>query len=192
MLGKTDIIDITYSQRLHGLDRLRGLAIVLMVIDHLLVILDRDNLLRFTLTRAALPLFCLVAGTLFRRPGKRLIWVTAAGLFAGCIGLPLGIGQPDILLLLAFGFLLLPYMANLFGLVVALIQPSAWPLQTSGYEPGLVLSLLILGRLYVDPIRLNDVGEWFLPSWVGTIGRWPLTWYLGHLACLYILANLWV
>lgn len=90
------------AARLVGLDRLRGLAVLLMVADHVLVAVDPSSLARFTITRLSLPLFCLVAGSLAVRARRRRLLPVAV---AGVVVLPLewaaGLGVPGPLLLVA-------------------------------------------------------------------------------------------
>lgn len=178
--------------RLVGLDRIRGLAVVLMVVDHALVAFPVAGsvLVRSTATRAALPLFCLVAGALARRlTPERTAKLAAAGLVAGYVGGPFGIGQPDVVLLLLAALAGVHvcrnnYAAQLVLLVVAVIQPVTWPAPWTGYQPGVVIALVAIGT-YGD--TLDDAGR-RLPPLLARVGRYPLSIYLGH---LIVLRALW-
>lgn len=171
--------------RLDGIDRLRGLAILLMVLDHVLVFSGSENhVLRHTITRAALPLFCLVAGVLCSKVNRGrlldLVWI-------GCWSSVLNIvaGQPDVTLLFALGFALYSYWSSPVFLAICILQPVTWPLPWSGYQPGTVLALLAVGRGLVAVGYLNRLGA-MLPQFFRLFGQWPLAIYGGHLTILAI------
>jgi len=156
-----------------------------MIFDHLCTVFDPHSFIgRYTFTRAALPLFCLVAGSLYHRPGFRLVLVALCGCAVTALQLR-GFGRPDILLLLALGLLALPATSPAL-MAVALMQPVTWRLGWSGYQPGTVLALLMAGRMFGRE-RISAAGEW-LPGAFGFIGRWPLVIYCGHLAAFRLLS----
>lgn len=177
--------------RYSGLDRLRGLAIVLMILDHVLLVSGDGLPIRLTVTRASLPLFALTAGALWR-PGARrrhaLILVAAA--VSMVLGVGLGIGQPDVLLVLLVAsigmhaYLRFPVATA----AVAALQATTWPVFTftGGYEVGVVLVLMIMGRVF-GAARLDGYGRKLSPIF-DRIGRYPLTFYVGHLALLAVSA----
>lgn len=178
----------TTTKRLASIDVLRGMAIALMVVDHYLVVFGNpQSVIRLTATRAALPIFCVIAGSLLKdKPNvQRLALIGIAGCMASFIGTPIGIGQPDILLLLAIGIGLTPYVANIPFLCIAIIQPVTWPIAWTGYQPGTIMALLIVGRLLVDKRQIAT--NWgALEKPLAFIGRYPLTLYIGHLTVLLI------
>lgn len=178
--------------RHQGLDTLRGLAVVLMILDHGLVVAAPGHWLRSTLTRLSLPLFLLVAGALFR-PGwrTRYLDVLSAGVAATFIGAPLGIGQPDILLLILGGCLILNVAGRLrvhdlvvvtFGLLAA---RQGWLEVGTGYGVFEVAGWLALGRLGAFELRAFDLHDRALAA----VGRRPLAWYVGHLVALWFLVT---
>lgn len=184
-------------RRLAGLDRLRGLALVLMVVDHALLAAGGLVAVRVTVTRASLPLFCLVAGALLtaaRPRWARLGKIAAAGLVATAFGAPFGIGQPDVLFVLALALVAAPLLIRigspgvLYGaLAVAILQPVSWPGWLlvpgwTGYQPGTVLALVIVGHLWGAP-QLAHYGD-RLPGWLALPGRHPLSLYVWHVFVL--------
>lgn len=179
--------------RLDGVDRLRGLAVLLMVADHVALVAGAGGAWRLTVTRAALPLFCVVAGSLARpgRPGRRLGVVAAAGLAATVLGAPLGIGQPDVLFLLAGVLVLVRWVGPRPGgpawaavACLGVIQATTWPMAWTGYEVGTVLALVLVGQV-VARRDLDQLGC-RLPAVLAPVGRAPLWWYVGHLWVLLV------
>lgn len=184
-------VETARSVRVAGLDRLRGLAVVLMVLDHVLLIVVGGGLalvLRLSVTRLSLPLFCVVAGALVvdRPRWRRLGAVVLAGYVAMVIGYPLGIGQPDVLVVLAVALAVAPLVVRvgwaLPGLCWCLLQATTWPFPWRGYQPGVVLGLVLVGHL-AGRERLGRIGD-RLPEVFERVGRRPLAWYLGHLLVL--------
>lgn len=188
------------AQRSTALDRLRGLAITLMILDHVLVIFAPVSPVRTTVTRLAMPLFMVVSGLLMRLGGqyRRLRYLEA---FAVVIVVtPLlgwlwpAFGVPEIVgvwLLVAITFRPVVQRWPLTGAVVGYIWYTYWPLAWHGYQPGVVLMFLCIGSLCV-----RDVGEigrlgGYLPSQLERLGRRPLLIYGGHLLVLAPLAWWW-
>jgi hypothetical protein len=191
--------------RLQSLDRARGLAIVLMVIDHLAVCLlalgangtahDALWAIRLTVTRLSLPLFMICTGVLLVRglPGRRYWLVVLAALGANylLIVAPNGVGRPEILAVwvavMALADLIHRY--PVFFACVGVIQTFTWEIggPWHGYQPGAVCALVAIGYL-AGPWCMDWANK--LPAFLGSIGRRPLTWYLGHLLALSTLALL--
>lgn len=175
-------------QRIKLLDVLRGLAILLMIVDHALVVFDAPEILRY-LTRPALPMFMMTMGYLIR-PGWRIrhLELLVAALVSWPMAVQLGIADVPILVVLA---LVLPLVVWGQGYPVVLaatgvMMMSVWPIDWVGYHPGTLVALIALG------IILRDRQPEFDVSWgvVEAIGRYPLTFYVGHLGALWALA--WV
>lgn len=187
--------------RLEGIDRLRGAAIVLMVVDHSLMMYGDEvlsPLVRISVTRTALPLFIFVAGTLITAEPRWWRWcqVFICGLVASSLGDQLGWSQPNILLLLA-GCLVVVSAAERFSdgwwwtvLALSLMQPIFWRIAWGAYQPGELLCMMMLGRL----IHPADLAAWGTGSrcfaWLAAVGRWPLTIYVGHIALFVVLDRL--
>lgn len=173
--------------RIAGLDAIRGGAIALMMLDHVAAVAGAPWWVRDIVTRFALPLFMFVAGYLWR-PGWR--WRHAEVFAAAAITLPLvwylGLAEIHILAVFVLILPLLPISAKWPWLAIGLglIQAKDWPLGYHGYEPGLVWALVAIGQLTRDrELPEFGVAESNLRPFT-TIGRWPLTWYAGHLAVL--------
>ncbi|MCA1726985.1 MAG: heparan-alpha-glucosaminide N-acetyltransferase domain-containing protein [Actinobacteria bacterium] len=185
--------------RVRSLDAARGLAVVLMIVDHVAAVMGSNAgplwWVRHTVTRPALPLFMVVAGILIARrrsswSWRRLVAIAGAGVVATWLLLVSGIQfGPDVLLVLvatcpAWGVLSRrPLELLVLGLLQALYLPIGW----GGYEPGLVLAYLGVG------ILAGGCGErlsWIRGRAFELVGRYPLTWYLGHLVVLGLVVKL--
>ena len=175
------------NRRLHTLDVARGLAVLLMVLDHIWLAraFPCAWLIRKVITRAALPIFMMVSGYLWAVRGwswRRGTLLVLAAMLSVRLAAGAGLPMPDILTI----FAVVQAMAALavrwpIPLAAAgLLQSSEWRIGWPNYEPGVVLCFCCLGVL------LAKMGE--LPTlrcrWLEWIGRHPLTWYLGHLAAL--------
>jgi hypothetical protein len=171
------------------LDRLRGLAILLMIGDHLARVWAFEGY-RLTLGRLAMPLFFVVAGHL---AGSRL---SVRHLYALCLGLALPllvpwVDSPNVLVWFSIGAVILyvfdqrgwPTWVLIFPALIFAANGWVFGLWPHSYEPFSLLALMAVGR--------GLGGEAFvagrtLPAWVGALGRRPLTWYVGHLLALQL------
>lgn len=173
------------GERDSRLDALRGVAVLLMVADHLILVLEAEPLLRWGPTRVAMPIFMLLAGQLVRRFSLRLAWVALIGL-----ALPWFIPwteRPSILLLYAVGasvVLVLRRVSWVGGLVVlaACLSALANGLDGPGYAALAVVGLVVLGSM-MPRSWFSDLGG-HCPGWCAPFGRFPLSVYVGHLALL--------
>lgn len=173
-------------QRRDWLDRLRGLAIVLMVLDHALVAVAPASVLRLTATRLSAPLFMLCLAVLWK-PGlnRRRLGFMLAAVFVEYSTFPIiGIPTPGIMV----------------GIVLVTLAAERWPLARHGwactvaglvawvywgFSPGVVLMWWGVGRLAAWQ-EVRPYGE-RLPAWLARLGRHPLGWYVGHLSVLAVL-----
>ena len=200
------------------LDQLRGLAVVLMIIDHVLavgtaavlarglpvsiVVIDDARFFRLTITRLALPLFMVVSGYLLAdrdRPSRRRQGqLLAAAVVAQILFAPLpGLSDVDVLVVvfvvqLAWPVLRAsPVVFAALGMVAA-VNVATLPFGWTGYSPALVAALMCLGALAA---RTKDRGaerarRMPLPKWLAAVGRRPLTAYVGHLAVIWVFVQL--
>lgn len=182
--GLTAVLD--RRARLAGLDRLRGLAVLLMVLDHVLVVADVGTPVRLTVTRASMPLFFLIAGSLVRRARwGRLGLVAVLGAVLPVV-VP-WVDAPNVLLYYAVGAVLLAVVRGRRGRWVALavaasLAANGYLAFPGAYSPGGLWVLMLAGALAGAP-ALDRVGA-RLPAWVARAGRYPLTVYVVHLLAL--------
>ena len=196
---------MTPAHRLAALDRLRGIAILLMVLDHALVAAhtlgyDPEWVLmtRLTLTRAAMPLFMLISGALWVRQRPRRRRVVAAFIAGLVVETLLAVlwpefGLPEIMLLWAGAAALAGVIVRwpIPSLILAYTQWAYWPVAWDGYQPGAVVLFLAVGVLWGRGSGLKDSSLVnLMPGFLGAIGRYPLTWYLAHLAFLTALVSI--
>lgn len=176
------------ANRIAGLDALRGAAIALMMLDHVVAVAGGGPWwVRGVITRFALPMFMFVAGYLWR-PGwrRRHLEIMVAALATLPLVWYLGIADVHILAVYALILPLLPISARWPWLAIALgvIQAKDWPLDYLGYEPGLVWALVAVGQLAQrrELAEIDYAYDALRPFTL--IGQWPLAWYTGHLAVL--------
>lgn len=167
--------------RLVGLDAARGLAVLLMIGDHL-ALWAGVPAYRFTLGRLAMPLFFVLAGYLSRRLRWRHLWVALIG-----VGLPLvvpWIDSPNVLLLWAVGSLII-WLWRQQGLPLWVLLAAALTVEANGwghmpraYEPAAMLGLMVCGAMMPA-----SAWGWAsrLPRQLAVLGRYPVSVYVGHL-----------
>lgn len=180
VVAEIPIVDTRSRER--GIDALRGLAILLMILDHSLIVLSfGSSPIRHTITRLAMPIFFIVSGHLVRK-------FTSRTLIIGLIGLCLPvivpwIDSPNVLTWYALGTLLLTKMSRkYYWLIIALALTLSSNFFNhdygSSYWPYGLWALMATGALIprelFTPFRR-------LPKFLDTIGRRPLLIYVGHL-----------
>lgn len=173
-----------------GLDRLRGAAMLLMLTDHLLY-LAGDTWGRATVGRLALPIFFIVAGHLAGRVNApRLIWAAALGLSLPVV-VP-WIDDPNVLLWYALFAPAVVFARRLpagpfvlLGLSLTLLANGYFDGFPASYPPAALLGLMALGAL-VPRELLTRAGD-KLPAWFSFVGRYPLSFYAGHLLALELI-----
>lgn len=184
-------------RRWQALDQLRGFAITLMVMDHALVLIDPDSPARYSITRAALPLFCIAsAQARSSRPPRwsriaALVCVGAAISAASALWWPELLVRPDVLIVFAAAIAIRYALRGLHPVVVAIIgwtQAAFLPIGWDGYELGTLVMWLAIGALVSAP-TIDELAS-KLPKWLAVLGRYPLTVYAGHLGCLFVLEAL--
>jgi hypothetical protein len=191
----------TAGRRDAGLDALRGAAIILMIVDHVLVLAMATRgytewmaLVRMSLTRFSMPLFMIVSGLLLARKGlpstRRLVQVAMAAIALNLafLSIDVGFAAPEILavwlLVLLFYRLIVRYPIE--AAVLGILQTMNWPVSWAGYQPGTIMAFLALGVVlsrFPESAVLRS-GD-YLPGFCSAIGRRPLSWYTIHLGLLW-------
>lgn len=179
-----------------ALDRIRGLAIILMLVDHGLAVAGSPWWSRVGPTRASLPLFMLVSGWLLcgrSRPSDvRCVQLAIATVAAAPASALAGLGAPDILLVYSMAlvgwhfFRAHAVAATTVGLVTFATFPVTW----YGYHPGYVLGLLGVGALLRQSSgshAFRDFGD-RLPACFARVGQYPLTWFVGSTYAFVLIA----
>lgn len=199
------------SERLGIIDAVRGWALLLMILDHVLVLVELEVAagpwpvtIRTTVTRLALPLFLGCTGYLLahrRRPPSTARIVQAAGLgtIFSVAGAATGfMAAPDVLVVWAlvvsccwFFALRAPVIALAVGFLCAHYQPIGGLLDHwNGYEPGEVLGWLALGVLAYRSTPARWLHRIPTPGSLLWAAHRPLTVYAGHLTVLYLIWGL--
>lgn len=186
-----------------SVDRLRGVAIVAMVVDHVCLALlvvgvaGPWQLVRLTAGRMAFPLFMLVSGWLaashppvWARVRQVLVVGVVCSLVPPLLGLPTG--PPDIVLLIGLVLVVWPVLVRwpLLFVAVGVIQPFTWPVSWFGYQPGPVVALMLVGWLWAEsgrPLVSSQLG--WVPGWVEWCGRRPLGLYVAHVFVLSVVVG---
>jgi len=186
-----------------GIDRIRGLAIILMMVDHVLVAcstlgVTNDGLMltRLSLTRLALPLFLLVSGALWveQLPRPRRLGSVIAAAVALNVGMAVywpEFSTPEVLVVWSLAAVAAPIIVRhpLAMITLGYIQWQHWQVAWDGYQPGIVVLFLAVGALASRAGLTPGMGAYgrLLPAPLGALGRKPLTWYVGHLTALTVL-----
>ncbi|MEM1071058.1 MAG: TraX family protein [Planctomycetota bacterium] len=181
--------------RNHTLDSLRGLAIALMIVDHVVGIVIglsiQDSIIRFC-TRLAMPLFCVLMGY-FLREDRRFEWHRPAQILAAAFAVNMLFfpyyGTIEIL-----GTLLLAYLAFVaagrhfpwFVLVIAFYRFD--PLRSFfDYPPTMVIAFVAQGAMLrrhgLVPALVS--GMWLSSGAVWIHALEPN--FVNHRLCLFIL-----
>lgn len=170
------------------LDALRGLAILLMILDHTALHAGLD-VLRWTGGRFAMPLFMLIAGSLVRRLSWRMGGVLVLGVM-----LPVAfdwLTAPGILVAYVIGAVAILIVQTVAAgssreLLVgyAVVGTVAVALAANGVQSWLTgaVALMVIGAA-VGAARIEVLGG-SVPRWLAGIGRYPLRWYVCHIIAL--------
>jgi uncharacterized membrane protein len=185
------------KQRIVTLDVWRGVAIALMILDHVCAALEVRHpenpylfATRLIITRPAMPLFMLVSGYLMVTSlpsARRIFQVAAAAVLVNVLWftLPMGTNVPDILVLWLM-FAITAKWWTRFPVVFAaigLLQTINWEIPWDAYQPGYVLTFLCLGVLaQKSATPIPSLAELDKPF--AAIGRHPLGLYVAHIVLI--------
>lgn len=173
------------------IDVIRGLAILLMVLDHVAAVYGFDPWVR-DLTRPALPMFMVLAGFLGSGLVTSRYWdVVTVAVMTLPLLVYLQLVLVPILVVFALVYPLLRYSPGWLVIFASagLLWAHNWPLQWGGYEPGYVLAFLAFGRLgALAGVQIPRL-TWSLPG-LALIGRYPLTVYALHVFVIFAAVTL--
>lgn len=179
------------ADRVTWIDGARGLSIVLMIVSHVgMVTGTTPYWFHLYVMRPVAPVFVLLLGMLWR-PGLRRRHVQFAGgiVAAQLLAAVLGFPAPDILLVMGLALLVLPAAIRVPHLALALCftQVAFWPVPGwNGYPLGFVLGLALIGALVPADGFVRHYGRLGAALHLDVVGRYPLTFYLGHLLVLVV------
>lgn len=168
------------------LDRLRGLAIACMIVDHVSRALGVEPP-RLTIGRLAVPVFFVLSGHLARRVTWRHAVIGAVGLLLPAF-VP-WIDNPNVLFLYVLGAVGLVVARRvgvwgpaLLGVAMVTVLANGWGSYGTGYPLPALAALMVAGH-YMPRTWLVGAGE-RLPAFLAVAGRRPVSWYVGHLLVL--------
>ena len=194
----------TTKAREQILDAMRGLAIVIMIIDHVLSLLESvgiQNILvensRLTITRFSMPLFMIASGIVWVRYGLKVkrwsqVFFLALILNAMMRLLWPDFNFPEILLvwsvLAIFWRVIVRY--PIITMIVGYTQTTFWQIPWQGFQPGELLIFLSVGAL-IGKVPLENLWRERRPTKLleplALVGRYPLAIYGGHLFLLAVI-----
>lgn len=186
---------------------MRGLAIVVMIIDHILSALEStgvSNLIiensRLTITRFSMPLFMIASGIVWGLYGLRLKrWAQVLALAIALNGMTRllwpDFNFPEILMvwaLLAIAWRVIMRFP-IITMIVGYTQTTYWMLPWQGFQPGELAIFLgagvLISKAPLDWLwRERRTAKLLEP--LAFVGRYPLTIYGVHLSMLAIIVAL--
>lgn len=187
----------TFSRSV-ALDALRGAAVLLMLLDHVLIWQAWSGPLRLTVTRAAMPLFFVVGGHLAHRLSWRTAWIAVLGM--ALPGVAWWIDSPNVLLWFALMSVVIVGCKRevVFGRVVLAVCVAVPLVQLANfiavsptgqsYDPPALMGLMALGALLPrSAFAFADRA----PRWLACCGCYPLTVYVSHVLAVTVAVDLW-
>lgn len=189
------------KSRIRLLDAMRGLAIVLMIIDHALSALESTGVSnslveysRLTVTRFSMPLFMIASGAVWGRYGLRFTRWAQVGIWAVLINAMTRLLWPDFnfpeILLIWSALAICWRLVVRFPIIIMILgytQTTYWQISWQGFQPGELAIFLgvgvLLARAPLDALwRERRTSKLVAP--LSFIGRYPLMIYGGHIALL--------
>ena len=200
----SNVVSDSLKVRIALLDGMRGLAIIIMIVDHILSALEsigiESNFVeysRLTATRFSMPLFMIASGIVWGAYGLRLkrwgqVLLLAVALNAMTRLLWPDFNFPEILMvwaLLAIAWRLIVRFP-IITMIVGYTQTTYWMLPWQGFQPGELAIFLgagvLISKAPLDWLwRERRTAKLIEP--LAFVGRYPLTIYGGHLTLLAII-----
>lgn len=178
--------------RLGGLDRVRGAAVVAMLVDHS-AFLAGVPWLRLTVGRAAMPAFAVCVGAVAVRPLSRRRawqWAGAAVLYPLVHVVAFGTWRGADLLAVLLVARVLVVRARAVAVALAGSGVVAWAngwVVFGAYDPLAVVCLVLVGRAAAQ--QVEAAGVRCFPGWFERLGRRSLGLYVGHVAAMALWAS---
>jgi len=208
--GKFILIDVSAPQiaksRLLILDAMRGLAIVIMIIDHVLAALESigvgSNVVeysRLSVTRFSMPLFMIASGIAWTRYGLRFTRWAQVVLWAVVINsltrlLWPDFNFPEILAIWAALAIAWKFIRRfpIITMIIGYTQTTYWQIPWQGFQPGELAIFLgvgvLLSKVSLDFLwRERRTSRLIKP--LAVVGRYPLTIYGGHLIAITLIVG---
>lgn len=190
------------ERRAEGLDRWRGLAVLLMVLDHAAAFIPGPVALGWRLSggRVALPIFCILLGLFLNARSNtplRGFYLVAGGLLLSSASAYTHSPLPRLDILVNLGACILArrwiIRYPIVVLVVGMVEGYTFGPVYSGYSFGHVAALVAVGTILSQPSEsrtlrgLNASGMAY-PSFVGYLGRHALTAYYFQQSGFFLLS----
>ena len=197
------------ENRNSNIDLIRGFAIILMILDHVLVAItsimggnDYIYLIRTTLTRFSMPLFMIISGAVLILYGLKIrrwssVLVTAVVLNIILFFLWNDFNSPEILLV--WSLVVVSYKLfiryPITSLILGFIQAQYFQITLydyNGYQPGELIFFIVIGIFasnYISSLSFPILSKIYLYNITIAIGRKPLLIYFSHLVFLSIIVN---
>lgn len=182
------------GERVGWVDGARGLSIAAMIVSHVgLATGSTPAWFHLVVMRPVAPVFLILLGLLWR-PGfrRRHVQLLGGAVVSQLLALYLGFALPNILVVMALVLLVMPLAVRwpqiTLGLAVTSIvfwTPAFW----SGYPLGFALACAMAGHLLRPDGFVRAYGSFGSRLGLEVVGRWPLTFYLGHLLVLAAATN---
>lgn len=180
--------------RVGWIDGARGLSIAAMIVSHASLTFDLlPAWFHVVVMRPVAPMFLLLLGMLWR-PGFRRRHVQFAGALVASqlFALTLGFAVPNIFVVMGICLLLMRLAVRwpVATVVLCVNQLVFWPLPDwwSGYPLGFALLLVLLGHLIPADGFMRAYGNLGQRLGLTVVGRYPMTFYLGHLLVLVLVS----
>lgn len=177
------------TSRIVSVDAWRFVALALMLLDHVCLWVGGLDLVRLSLGRLAMPIFFVLGGMLVRRLSWRLVGIGVLG-----VVLPVfvpWVDSPNVLLWYALGAVLLVVarwgeLHPLWLVLPALVMhANGFDVDAgTGYQPHALWALMAVGAA-AGPGVLPGLR---VPGWCLWLARRPLSFYVGHLLVLQVVA----
>lgn len=197
-----------FTNRNKIIDFYRGIAILLMILDHSLLTWQSRygdsyliEIIRSSLTRFSMPIFMILSGYLLSKNKlsiKRWSEVFIIAIFINSLTFIYWkeFNFPEILLLWCFISPFINFFSKMpiFFIILGFIQYEYFKIDYYAYQPGILILFLLIGYNLNDNIFnsaiLDKVLKFKALYTIELIGRYPLIIYSTHIILLVFILNL--